>query len=437
MITTSVSSNSVLAQSDAPRVQQPTRWSFAARRPRVVIVLVAVGVLVGTLIGWRVTRGAQVEGVVAVRRELVQKVVATGRVMAPAKVNLGVALIGTVAKVFVEEGDAVKAGQVLVQVDATEAKALVAQAQADLGQAQARLGLVHKVTRRISTQGVTEKRASFEQSQRQYQRMQALLESGAETPDNVEQARRNLDIARSQLEAAEIQAESSQQGGSEFQATSSAVLRARAALEAARARLGQTTIIAPTDGLILTRSVEPGDVVQPGRVLLVMARSGPILLTVQADEKNLAYLRLGQSALSSADAFPSEVFPAQVGYIAPAVDPLRATVELRLKVPNPPSYLLPDMTVSVDIEVQRRSQALVLPASAINEASTDHPWVFVEQGGRAERRAVRLGVKGQGGLEVLHGIQDGDTVLVASGAAVKTGARVRVTRVSREVSGAI
>ncbi len=115
--------------------------------------------------------------------------------------------------------------------------------------------------------------------------------------------------------------------------------------------------------------------VQPGRTLLVVARDGPTQLSVLPDEKNLAFLRLGQPATASVDAFPDRVFPARVAYIAPAVDLSRGTVEVKLDVPDPPPFLRPDMTVSVNVEVGRdRAPSCCRPAPCGTREPTRGCW---------------------------------------------------------------
>jgi len=158
--------------------------------------------------------------------------------------------------------------------------------------------------------------------------------------------------------------------------------------------------------------VEPGDVVSPGRVLMVLARSGETRLVFQPEEKNLGLLRVGQPALVSADAFPEQRFSAVITTIAPAVDAQRGTIEVKLRVPSPPAYLRPDMTVSVDVEVARRPGALALPAEAVRAGAEETPWVLALRGGRAERRPVRLGVRGVGYLEVASGLEAGEQVVL-------------------------
>jgi HlyD family secretion protein len=176
------------------------------------------------------------------------------------------------------------------------------------------------------------------------------------------------------------------------------------------------------------RDVEVGDVVAAGRALLVLAEDGPTRLTVQPDEKNLAVLRVGQPAEAAADAFPAEPFAAQVSYLAPAVDPARGTVEVRLAVPAPPAFLRPDMTVSVNVEVGRKADALVVPAESVRDGATD-PWVLRVADGRAERRAVRVGLRGEGMIEVLEGLAPGDAVVLPAAGVIEAGARVRARRV--------
>jgi HlyD family secretion protein len=168
-------------------------------------------------------------------------------------------------------------------------------------------------------------------------------------------------------------------------------------------------------------------VVQAGSTLVVLAEDGRTRLTVQPDEKNLAWLREGQEAEAVADAFPAAPFRAAVAYIAPGVDPARGTVEVRLDVAEPPPFLRPDMTVSVNVTVGRKDDALVVPAEAVRDAATD-PWVLRVEGGRAVRRPVRLGLRGEGMLEVVEGLAAGDAVVPPAAGVLDAGTRVRVRR---------
>src|SRR5690606_10578779 len=118
---------------------------------------------------------------------------------------------------------------------------------------------------------------------------------------------------------------------------------ARARLASARAQLAKTTIRSEVAGTVLTRNAEPGDLVQPGRVLFDIARTGDTEILVPLDEKNLAVLALGQEAQCIADAYPARPFPATVTFIAPRIDPQGGTVDIRLTVNPPPDFLRQDM----------------------------------------------------------------------------------------------
>ena len=137
------------------------------------------------------------------------------------------------------------------------------------------------------------------------------------------------------------------------------------------------TTTVPARGTVLTRDVEPGDLVQPGRGLLAIARSGATEILVPFDEENLAVLELGQRATCIADAFPAQPFGAQLVFISPRIDPQRGSVDVRLRVEPVPHFLRQDMTVSVNVETARRERALVVPNDTLIDAAGDvvhGPW---------------------------------------------------------------
>jgi HlyD family secretion protein len=200
--------------------------------------------------------------------------------------------------------------------------------------------------------------------------------------------------------------------------------QARANLETAESRLGYATITAPRDGVLITRSVERGTVAQPGKALLVLAPTGEVQLVLQIDERNLGKLALGQKAVASADAYPDQRFNAVVSYINPGIDISRASVEVKLTVSDPPDYLRQDMTVSVDIAVAERNDTLVLPIRSVHDVLSGAPWVLVIRDGRAAKRPVRLGLRGNSQLEIVDGMAEGELAIPLN-SGVLTGQRVR------------
>jgi HlyD family secretion protein len=333
-----------------------TRW-------RIVAALAAPAA--AAYAGYRFLLGPSVEVAPVVRRDVVQAVVASGRVAAPYRVDIGSQVVGTVAEVPVEQGDTVKAGQVLVRLESSEARATLRQAEATLGNA----------------------RAQFERNRR-------LQESGFIGKSALDDLRHNLEVAGANVAAA-------------------------------RSRLAYATITAPRAGVLIARDVERGDVVQPGKVLMVLSPAGETQIVLQIDERNLSRLKLGQRALASADAYAQQRFAAELVYINPGVDPQRGTVEVKLRVPHPPGYLKQDMTVSADIEVGRSPGALSVPSEAVFDAAGTAPWVLRVAAGRAERRAVTLGLRGNGVAEIRSGLAEGDLVALPGSVRPTPGERVR------------
>ena len=201
--------------------------------------------------------------------------------------------------------------------------------------------------------------------------------------------------------------------------------QARANLATARSRLSYTVIKAPRDGTLISRNVERGNVVQPANVLMTLSPSGDTQLVVQIDEKNLGLIAIGQKAIASADAYPNETFAAEVIFVNPGIDLQRASVEVKLRVPQPPAYLRQDMTISVDIETATRPGALVGSAAGIQGLYSGAPWVMKAENGRAVHHDVKIGIVSGGKAEILEGAKEGD-LLISSITPIKDGARVRL-----------
>lgn len=375
--------------------------------------------------------GTPVEITEAVRSDLMQTVVASGRIVTPQRASVGVVITGRVVRIPVEEGQSVKRGDVLIVLDDEDEKAAVAQARGAVAQAEAKLRQLREVGLPAAEQALVQAQANFTQARQQFERAKELKAKGFVSQAALDDAQRNLDVAESQLRAAKLQVESNRPSGSDFALAQTALVQARANLGVAQAKLEQTVIVAPVDGTLISRNVEPGNVVQAGKELMALAPAGETQVVVQIDEKNLAQLRVGQHALASADAFPKERFEAVLVYINPGIDALRGSVEVKLRVPKPPDYLRQDMTVSVDIEVARSPATVVIAADAVRDANSAQPWVLAVDGWRAARRPVKLGLRGDGRVEVLEGVAPGDRLISAAQITVKNGQRVRAVAASR------
>lgn len=317
--------------------------------------------------GSRWLAGPLVETASVARRDVVQSVVAAGRIVSPHRVEVAAQVTGTVVEVAVERGDRVKAGQRLATLESKEAIAAERQA-----------------------------RASVENARSQHERNSRLHDKGFVGEAVLDNSRHALEVARRQFDQA-------------------------------RARLGYMVVSASADGTLITRDVDPGDVVSPGKLMMTLAPAGAVEIVLQIDERNLGRLRLGQGALASADAYPEDRFAAELAFISPAVDAQRGTVEVKLRVPRPPAYLKEDMTVSVDIETDRRAATLALTPDAVHEATGAAPWVLAVENGHAVRKPVKLGLRGERVVEVLEGLDEGARVVPVDNAGVRAGQRVRAT----------
>ena len=368
--------------------------------------------------------GPQVQTEAVQRRDLLQTVVASGRVETPHRVDVGSQIIGTVARVPVAEGQVVKAGDVLIELASTELQSAQRQAEQAVMQAKGRLRQLNDLQGPVVQQTLRQAQASLDAARASGQRSLALFEQGFIGQAALDESRKALALADAQVLAAQKQVASTQAGGAEHSLAVGAVAEAQANAEAVRAKARYAVIQAPVSGQLIGRSVEVGDVVQAGKVLMTLSPEGATQLVVQIDEKNLRLIALGQQALASADAYPQQKFKAQVAYINPGINAQTGAVEVKLDVSEPVQTLRQDMTVSVDLVVARKAQVLALQVGHINDINGPAPWVWLRDAGHAVRRPVRLGLRGGAWVEVLDGLREGDAV-ITSPIALREGQRVR------------
>ncbi len=399
------------------------------RRHRATTTAAVLGfaVLGALTVRWWIGQPVSTEPVL--RQTLVQTVVASGHVEAPHRIDVGAQITGTVVQVPVSEGQSVKAGELLVALDAAELSATGRQADATVGQARARLRQLQEVQAPVAAQTLRQAQAGLESARTALARSQTLFGKGFISQAALDEAREAIEVADAQMQTTRKQLEGTGANGSARALAIADVAGAQATAQAAWARTAYTSIHAPLDGTLIARNVEVGDVVQPGKLLMTLSPRGRTQLVVQIDEKNLALLALGQPALASADAYANQRFAAVLAFINPGVNPTTGAVEVKLDVGLPPATLKQDMTVSVDIEVARRPQVLIVSTAAVRDADGAAPWVLRVEGRHASRRAVRLGLRSGGLAEVTEGLSERDVVVTAP-ATLVPGARVRATAAS-------
>ena len=372
----------------------------------IIVLLLAVGF---ALFRW--WQGPVVPSYTLSAMPLVQNVVATGRVATVSRAQVGSEISGVVLQRLVQEGDQVKPGDLLVVLKSDELLAQVRQAELALTE-------LASSRRPQAAAELASAKAQLEQASREATRRRNA-EAGILSREEVEQAVEAERVARNNYETARVKAAALAAGQVE-----EASLREQLAV--AQAQLAKTKIRAAVAGTVLTRDVEPGDLVQPGQTLFTIALTGNTEIRVPLDERNLPQLALQQNATVISDAYPDRSFPARINFIAPSIDPQRGTVEVRLTVNPVPDFLRQDMTVSVNVETAKRTRALAIPNDALSSIKGDKAVVLMVRAGKVQRQQITLGLRGLAMSEVKTGLSEGDQVLADAESSLEDGTRVRL-----------
>jgi len=290
-------------------------------------------------------------------REVVDLVVVSGRLRAVREAAVGVEISGTVEEALVREGDRVTAGQPLARLGLVDYEAQRAQANA---------------RRETSVADASAAALATAQARSDLKRMEELAERGGSSIADLEAAR-NLAARLTAVENAAL----------------ARLAENESALRLLERQLEKRLVRAPFAGVVTRRSAEPGQSVVPGAALYLVAEMTQTEIYAETDESNVSRLRTGQVATAIAPAFRSQPFQARLSQIGPRVDWDRGVIGLRLTPENPPDFLLPNMTIDVNIEVGRLPEAMTLPVTAVLRAR-DGDFVLAVQGDHFERRAVKV-----------------------------------------------
>ncbi|PVZ83160.1 efflux RND transporter periplasmic adaptor subunit [Serratia sp. S1B] len=376
------------------------------------VVIIAVLIIATSFAALRWWQGPLLSSYSVVSMPIVQTVVATGRVMTVSRAQVGSEITGVILKRLVQEGDRVSRGDLLLVLKSDE---IVAQVK------QAETALTELATSRRPQAAVdlANAKVQLDQASREANRRRNLSESGSLSTEAKEQADKAERVARNNFESARLAATALAPGNVEEK-----LLRER--LAALQAQLARTQVRAEVAGTVLTRNVEPGDLVQPGRTLLTIALDGSTEIRVPFDERNLPQLALQQHAIVIADAYPDKPFPARINFIAPSIDPQRGTVEVRLAVDPVPEFLRQDMTVSVNIETAKRDRALAIPNDALTNVQGNQATVLLVRNGKIQHQQITLGLRGLAISEVISGLKAGDHILANPVSSLTDDTRVRL-----------
>jgi len=408
-------------------------------------------------------------GVVAVqtgrvqRQKLVQVVTASGEITPTTYANIGAEQMGRITEIFVKEGDRVRAGQRLAQLETIQPAADVEAQRAGLqllqSEAEAARATIASNDAALAAQQATLERAQaeLERAELAFNRAAELLESGLVARDEYEQRRATFRAAEAAIREAEANVERLRQQRIELQARAEAADRRVAQAEAQLRRVSDVlrryTAVTPIDGVVTNLPVRVGETVVPGiqnspaSLLMTIADMSVITAEVLVDETDVVSVRMGQEADVAVDALPELSLTGRVTEIGNTAI-LRTTgvaasqtavasqeakdFEVEITLENPPETLRPGMSTTARITTAVRNDVLTVPIQAltvrtVNEA--DEEGVFLVNGGLAVFQPVRTGVTGASAVEVISGLNEGDLIVTGSYQTLRTlrsGAEVRV-----------
>jgi len=392
----------------------------------------------------------------ASREELVATVSCNGRVQARTKVDISSQVMGQIVTLAVREGDVVRKGDLLIQIDKVQydANAQAQQAALDALFAQREAD-----------------RFARQQAERDWERTRTNFEAKIESEQNLQKARLALDSASANEKADERRIE-----------------QARQTLLANKDSLRKTTLVAPIDGIVTARPVEQGEnaiigtMNNPGTVLLTVSDMSVVDAEMEVDETDIPHVKLGQKAKLTFDAYPEKKFDGKVTEIggspitksALGTDSSAVNFKVKVQVLEPPGNIRPGFSVSGLIETDRRPNTLAVPIPALvvadestlrrpekgkEPASTPTPaaaksdakdplegkkkeveGVFVvKKDGTVDFRKIRTGVTAELKVEVLEGLAEGEEIVTGPFKALrslKIGDRVKVDNSAPEAGKA-
>lgn len=312
----------------------------------------------------------QVVAVKAVRQPVTEQLRVIGTVRANETVDLQAEVDGRVTAIHFDEGQRVKEGDLLLQMDSAEAEARLAEAEANSRLAQSK-----------------------------WDRAQELLKNRTMSQQESDEARAQFDMA------------------------SARVLQARK-------QLRDMAIKAPFSGIIGARQISAGQVISrmnPGRGVQTIATLSDIdTVKVEGNvpERFLALATQGAKIELSIAAFPGEKFLGELYFVAPQIDPINRTALVKARVPNPDLRLKPGMFASADLSLRVKDNAIVIPEAALMPQGENFAVIVVTADSTAEMRPVKAGVRMAGRVEIIDGIKEGETVVVEGWQKTRPGGKV-------------
>ncbi len=340
----------------------------------------------------------------------------TGRVEPVVPYQFSSPMATTVKAVYVQEGDKVPAGKLLITLDDVQARAQVAAAESGVKSAEAALdAATHNGTqaeRQTSAAEVQQDRLARDQAQHDLEALTQLAATGAAAQGEVISARQRLQTAQASLHAAEQSAQN-RFSPAEVARAQAALADAQAALAAAQHVEAQTSIRAPIAGTVYSLDAAASEYAEPGKVLLKMADLRQERVRGFFDEPDLGHLAIGEATVIRWDAKPGHEWHGHIIRLPASVvaysGGTRNVGEVLVEIDGSDDGLLPDTNVNVTVTTSSEENALSMPSEARHEQNGKY-YVFKAVNGQLKRVGITIGTPNLTEVPILSGLNEGDWV---------------------------
>jgi multidrug efflux pump subunit AcrA (membrane-fusion protein) len=356
---------------------------------------------------------------------------ATGDVVATNAVTISATVEGPIAFCPWREGDTVKKGAKLLQIDRPIYREEVNASEATLRVAEAKLADLKAGARpeEIAQAGeaVTQLKDCTAFAESDMKRIEQMVTSGSLPGEALEKARVAYVKCQTQLVAAQEKLQMLKAGptATAVAVQEALVQEAAARLEKAKATLAECTIAAPFDGVITRVYVRPGDLATAKAPLLDLMERDSLVVRFGVPEAQSAAVRQGAKVKLTFDALPDRDFEAMVSRVYPELDPKTRTRLAEAEIAADIGAA-PGMFARVAVAVRTVENAVVVPDGAVLTTPQGGRTAFVVNGDKAALRSLTIGLEAGGRVQVVEGIQPGEQVIVAGHEALKDGAQVRL-----------
>jgi RND family efflux transporter MFP subunit len=352
-------------------------------------------------------------------KQIVRAVESVGTFFPYDEVLISAEIEGKVDQVNVDLGDTVAQGQILVHISDEEQRYLLAQNEAQLRQSLERLGLSSEKDRLADVRQAPDVRraaADLLEARQRFDRLKSLVEQGIGAKSDLDQASARLQAMQAAYDSTINQTRNLQQE----------VERFKAQLDLQRKKLRDTTVRAPYAASVKDRQVTVGQYVRPNAPLLTLVKTDPIRLRIEVPERMAPWIKNGQQARVSVEAFTDRTFEGKIWRISPTVDQSKRTFVVEALIGNSKGELKPGSYARARIQTDKAERILVVPASAVAYILGTNK-AFVVNSGVVEARDVKLGDRFDQDVEIMEGLQNGESVATSQLARLDTGVKVVVT----------